>query len=282
MFRHPDIHVCLSFINDMSRNRWYRDIIKDTVADKIVFEVGTGIGLLGAYCLENGAAHYYGIDIRSSRAKITKHILDDLGYHGRHTILTGDFLSLTEQDVPQSVDILLCEQIGYQFTNDFSIRKFWKHANQILKNPFKSIPEKWSIDVKIYEGQIDGVLEEYQPAVMLDDPSLPTGFYSAVEKLDFVKPSQIIKDIVCYSPANIDQPLSFDLDLTSYKSATVVITDRVSYQDSDCLAMSYIVDWPSPTSILIPKANGRVRLQWDAIGRDSIQHKKGHWQWELL
>lgn len=278
MFRHPDVSVCLSFINDVPRNHWYRDILKKTVKDKIVFEIGTGIGLLAAYCLEFGAAHYYGIDIRSSRASITRHVLDKLGYQGKHTILTGDFLSLTSDDIPKNIDILLCEQIGCQFTNNFSIKQFWNHANQIIPTTYQTIPEKWSLDAWIYEGQIDSSLDEYQPTIMLDDPLLPTGFFSAVESTDFVKPSEVIKNVISFSPENTDQEMNFEIDLTDYKSATVVISDHISYQDSSCLSMSYIVDWPRPAKISIPIAGSRFRIQWSSKERDSTGYKKGFWK----
>lgn len=282
MFRHLEINTSRSMINDSSRNRWYRDIIKETVKDKVIFEIGTGIGLLGAYCLEYGASHYYGIDIRSSRAKIARHILDELGYQGKHTILTGDFLSLSCQDIPQSIDILLCEYTGYQFTNDFSVKKFWSHANKILKTPYQSIPEKWSVDVRIYEGLIDGDIDEYQPAIIFDDPSLPTGFHTVIENLDFVKPTKIIKDMICCYPHDADQEIMFDLDLSGYKSATIVINDRISYRDSDCLAPSYLVDWPSPSRIMIPEAGGVMRFQWDKTCRNSDKHTNGFWKWYQL
>jgi len=210
MFRSDDVNICLSFINDPTRNRWYNEILKAHVKDKIIFEVGYGVGLLAAYCLEHGAKHYYGIDIRDARRDITSNVLNYLGYQDRYTLLTGNFLDLSKNDVPKHIDILLTEQVGSQFINFFTMKRFWNHAITLFDS-YITIPDMWSIDAIVY----DGIINDSDPTLLLDDKTLPTNFYSALNNIDTNTPAEYIKNVVCITPKTSATPIEFILDLTN-------------------------------------------------------------------
>jgi hypothetical protein len=280
MIRHPEVNALLTFVNDIPRNDWYREILQNLVKDRTVFEVGTGIGLLGAYCLEFGADHYYGVDVRSARTALTRDILDRMGYQGRHSVTKADFLTLTADDVPQNIDILLCEHIGCQFMTNATMKKIWSHANQIFKTPYISVPDVWAIDVAVYEGQLDNNLSDCQPRIMLNYDSLPQGFYDAVNNTNLMKSSETFDGIVKIGPDTCDQKIEFVLDLTEYKSATVVVKDHTSYQGSPCLGISYTTDWPPPQKLLVPRAGKKFLFSWDPTARRLPEFYNGFWTWQ--
>ena len=280
MFNHTVVQECLTFLNDTPRNAWYREKLKKQVPGKVVMEIGCGAGILAAYALEFGAKKYYGIDIRSNRAHFTRDILKDLGYGERAQVWTDDFCQLTTRDLPQDIDILLCEQTGHQFQNNFTIKQFWQHANKVLNYPYNSLPDEWSIDAEIYEGLLDSQLPEYQPRVFIPDSVLPSKYYNAVRQTEFVKPSQYHASVFSICPLNSAQDISFTIDLRGYKSATVVLTDHISYGKDRCRTISATTDWPGPIKLVVPNADSIVEFIWDYELRCLPHYTKGYWRYQ--
>ena len=280
MFHHHVVDSCLTFLNDVGRNRWYRQHLAALARDRVVFEIGCGAGILAAYALESGCRHYYGVDIKADRAKFTANILDRLGYQGRHTVWCADASVMTEQDLPKGIDILLCEQTGHQMQSNFTIRQFWNNLIPMIP-AVTSIPDAWHMDAYIYDGVFDSDLPEYQPKVLLADKELPAGYLEAVGDTDFVQPRDIVQDAVTVMPGLVGRDLEFDLDLSSYDSATVVLKDHISFRGDVCPSSSALTDWPIPTRILIPKARGKFRFRWDTQKR-APKFNRGFWAWEKL
>lgn len=278
MFNHSAVQGCITFLNDIPRNTWYRDNIQKIVAGKTVMEIGCGAGLLAAYALENGAKHYYGIDIRSNRVNFTKDLLEELGYKHQSTVWTDDFCQLVAADIPGNIDILLCEQTGHQFQNNFTIQKFWQHANDILGHNYISLPNEWGIDVEVYAGEVPD--NELKPSRLLDDQSLPGGYVDFVKKSQPIKTVDVIMSALSITPAVCDQPISFVVDLRDYTSATVLISDYIAYCDHRCNSISATTDWPGPIKIVVPDAGSFVRFTWDSNLRKLPDYTKGFWTYE--
>lgn len=277
MFYHQAVHECLSWLNDIPRNIWYRDNLRDTVAGKNVMEIGCGSGLLAAYALEAGAKHYYGIDIRSNRVKFTRDLLDDLGYQGKSTVWTDDFCQLTQSDIPKDIDILLCERTGHQFQNNIMMQKFWQHANTIIGHEYTSLPDEWGICVEVYAGNLTNDSDEYQPRVFVNDSSLPSGYHEFAQRSKFVSPVFTNQRALRLTPSTSDQEIAFTLDLRAYASATVVIDDYISYQGQACRTISATTDWPGPVKITVPDAGDVVEFYWDHTLRNLPHYTKGYW-----
>lgn len=278
MFQNPIVTECLPFLNDIPRNTWYRDQIARLVPNKRVMEIGCGPGLLAAYCLEHGANQYYGIDIRSNRVRFTQDLLADLGYQGRFEIWTDDFCQLAAHDLPRDIDLLLCEQTGHQFQNNFSIKKFWQHAKEILPPGYISLPDEWGIDVEVYAGEISdrgGLM----PGIFLNDESLPRGYFQSVQGIKSVKPVFDSKSLLALTPANADKPIRFMLDLRGYQSATVVISDYVAYQSERCPYASATTFWPGPIALTVPDAGAMIEFFWDDSLRQGPAYTKGFWSY---
>jgi len=281
MFHHHVVDGCLTFLNDVGRNRWYRRHLAEVARGRVVFEIGCGAGILAAYALESGCQHYYGVDIKSDRAKFTANILDRLGYQGRHTVWCADAAAMTPQDLPQNIDILICEQTGHQMQSNFTIQQFWNNLIPMIPS-VTSLPDAWHMDAYVYDGMLDSDLPEYQPKVLLADKELPVGYLEAVSDTDFVKPRDIILDAITVTADLFDRDLEFDLDLSTYDSATVVLQDHISFRGDVCPSSSALTDWPIPTRILIPRARGRFRFRWDSEQRRAPEFNRGFWTWEKV
>ena len=277
MFNHSVIQECITFLNDIPRNTWYRDKLSQLVEGKTVMEIGCGAGVLAGYALEFGAKKYYGIDIRSNRVHFTKNLLKDLGYNNRATVWTDDFCQLTAKDVPGDIDILLCEQTGHQFQNNISISKFWQHANKIFKEKYISLPDQWCIDITVYAGQISSY-SELCPKLFIDDQNLPRGYNDFVKKTQVINP--IIKNTISIEPGNCSKDLEFELDLRNYASATVVISDYISFNGQRCNSISATTDWPGPIQIPVPMAGSIIKFYWDQDLRCVPNYTKGYWAYK--
>jgi hypothetical protein len=280
MFRHHVVNECTTYLNDPGRNRWYRDNLADLVHDRTVFEIGCGAGIMAAYALESGCRHYYGVDIKSDRARFTSSVLDRMGYQGRHTVWHADASSMTQEDLPSGVEIIICEQTGHQMQSNFTIKQFWKNLYPMIPNAV-SIPDAWRLDAHIYAGLLDSDLPEYQPCVLLDDPSLPQGYLQALETTDFVRPYEVIKDALILTPGTAHRDLEFVLDLSAYPSATVVLQNGITFRNSRCPSSSALIDWPAPVKILLPEAQGQFRFRWDTQKRQP-GFNRGFWTWEKI
>jgi hypothetical protein len=142
-----------------------------------------------------------------------------------------------------------------------------------------SIPDAWHMDAYIYDGLLDSHLSEYQPKVLLDNKDLPRGYFEAVASTDFVRPRDIVKNSLTVTAGCRD--LEFDLDLSTYHSATIVLKDHISFRGDVCPSSSALTDWPIPTQILIPDAQGKFRFRWDTQKR-APRFNRGFWVWEKL
>lgn len=281
MFNHSAVQECITFLNDIPRNVWYRDNLQKIVAGKTVLEIGCGAGILAAYALELGAKHYYGIDLRYNRVNFTNDLIKDLGYGDRATVWTANFCQFTANDIPNDIDILLCERTADQFQSNITILQFWQNANKIFSKKYISLPDEWGIDVEIYAGTISS-LSELSPRVLVNDSSLPTGYNEFVKKSQMINPVFKQDGLIRFGPDTCNQPLEFVLDLRKYASATVLINDYISYRGHRCNSISATTDWPGPIQITVPEAGALIKFYWNQDLRHGTRYTKGYWTYECL
>ncbi|APE27325.1 methyltransferase domain-containing protein [Aurantiacibacter gangjinensis] len=86
--------------------RAFREIIRpgDVVAD-----LGCGFGVLGLQAIEAGASHVFGID-QSDAIEIARETIRREGLEDRYTTIRGRTF---EVDLPEKVDVLICDHIGF-------------------------------------------------------------------------------------------------------------------------------------------------------------------------
>ena len=275
MFNGLTINECVTWLNDVPRNSWYREKIKNIVKDKVVFEIGCGSGILAAYCLEFGAKHYYGVDIRSHRAEYTKRLLDSLGYAGKHTVYSANFLEFS--GIEEKIDILLIEQTGNQYQNNFMIKQCWQHACKIFPYKHISLPDQWEVDVESYNSILTTDLLENLPSRFINDPSLPTNYFSAVQSLSMLKPTLVTQNALTINAENCDHPIEFDIHMPGAPSATFIMQDYISFRGDRCYTASAVSDWPDPIVLKQENRTEVTKFLWDTSSSLLPDFRRGYW-----
>jgi len=94
----------------------------DTVAD-----VGCGFGIFGLMALDAGASHVWGVD-RSDAIEIARETMRRNGLAGRFTCLRETSF---EAELPEKVDVVICDHVGY-FGFDYGIIRLLDDARRRL------------------------------------------------------------------------------------------------------------------------------------------------------
>ena len=109
----------------------YRDAISAVVRPgDVVADLGCGLGVLGIECLKAGAAHVYGID-RSDAIELARETVARAGLADRYTCIRGSSFRV---ELPQQVDVLICDHVGY-FGFDYGIIAMLVDARKRLLKP---------------------------------------------------------------------------------------------------------------------------------------------------
>jgi len=219
MFYKPVIKDHLLWLNDAGRNRFYQETITATCKDKICVDVGAGSGILTDYALEAGASHVYCVEIRKARANFLRE-----KYQNKNvTVIEQDFLNTKIQDA----DVFFIEQIGCQFNNNFSIKKFMSHIKK--NNPAAiTLPNRYTIKAYIF----DGIIEDH-PQMLINSKYLPVGFYDHCQTQLSINPAEIVS-VYELNKNNVEEDITFSLDLSHYKNCTIFFDDDIYFNDCRC------------------------------------------------
>lgn len=107
----------------------------------VVADLGCGIGILGFQCLSAGASKVYGID-NSQAIHIAREAAERAGFTDRYTCIAG---STFETVLPEQVDLLICDHIGY-FGFDYGIVDMLRDAaRRMLKTGGRIIPDRLAL-----------------------------------------------------------------------------------------------------------------------------------------
>ena len=249
MFYKSVIKDHLPWLNDAGRNRFYQKTITANCKNKICVDVGAGSGILTDYALEGGASHVYCIEIRKSRAKFLRE-----KYQNKNvTVIEEDFLKTKIEHA----DVFFIEQIGCQFNNDFSIKKFMSH---IKKNNTDAIilPNRYTIKAYIF----DGIIED-RPQVLIDSSYLPKVFYNHCQTQLSMTPTEILS-VYELNGDNVDKDIEFFLDLSHYKDCTIFLDDEVYFDNLKCEYENTYRDWEmKPFKIMIKNSRRTIKFKWE-------------------
>ena len=257
---HPDVITCLDFLNDVPRNAWYSRQLSRLVSGKRVFEVGCGVGILGAFCLQHGATWYGAIDVRSSRSEITDRVLRDMGYQNIE-LYSGDFLTWTNPQGHEP-DIVITERIGNEFANDLKMLKVWQHAKAVFPKCQQFLPDTWAVDVEVYDGDISSdFLACHAPHRLVSEDCLPLGYASSLQKTNMIQPRVCYQNALSIQAVAADQPPRFNIDRGSTGISTLVISDNICHGSDACVSVSALRDW-KPQRVLVPPGPAQVQVYW--------------------
>lgn len=102
-----------SIVHDHERNATYARALQHFVEPgMIVFEIGTGTGILAMLAARAGAKHVYTCEIQPEVANIARQIIKLNGFEDRITVINKDGLKVKlGQDIPERADLFVAELV---------------------------------------------------------------------------------------------------------------------------------------------------------------------------
>ena len=125
---------------DEMRNDLYRSGIGDTVAGKIVVDIGTGDQAHWAIeCIRAGAKKAYAIEQNPKAAALAQELVSKLGLADRITVLVG---RSTEINLPELADVCISEILGEIGSAEGAITTLNDAKNRLMKTGGEFLPER--------------------------------------------------------------------------------------------------------------------------------------------
>jgi type II protein arginine methyltransferase len=118
-----------AMLNDQDRNTAIEyTISKLDLAGKIVFEIGTGCGLIALLFAKYGARHVYTCEINAKMAEIARNVIGGTEHRNNITLYHSDSTSVIERGLlPQTPDIVFTETLDCGVVGE----GFWSVARDI-------------------------------------------------------------------------------------------------------------------------------------------------------
>ena len=98
-------------IHDDIRNETYARALRHFVKPgMVVYEIGTGTGILAMLAAQAGAKHVYTCEIRKDVAEAARQIIERNGYANHITVINKDALTIKlGEDIPEQADLFVAE-----------------------------------------------------------------------------------------------------------------------------------------------------------------------------
>jgi SAM-dependent methyltransferase len=138
----------LGYLATPHRLDLYRAAIKKIVRPgDYVLDAGCGTAVLGLLCLQAGAAHVYAVD-SSAALEVAREALTRSGWAPKAEFIRG---SSFQVDLPQRVDVVICDHVGY-FGFDYGLIALLADARRrFLKPGGKLIPSRLRLHIGAVE-----------------------------------------------------------------------------------------------------------------------------------
>lgn len=117
---------------DLERNDAYQKAIEQVVnKDSIVFEIGTGSGILSLMAARAGAKHVYGCELSPHLANISSVHVEKNGYKDTATIINKKSTSIKPKELEQKPNVVVAEIFDSGLLGEHAIPSF-RHAQEHL------------------------------------------------------------------------------------------------------------------------------------------------------
>jgi type I protein arginine methyltransferase len=121
----------IEYLTLPGRNALYRQAIAATLSPgDLVADLGCGVGVLGMFCLEAGAARVWGID-NSDAIHLARDVLAKAGFADRYECISG---STFRTVLPEQVDLIICDHVGF-WGFDYGIVQLMRDARRRFLKP---------------------------------------------------------------------------------------------------------------------------------------------------
>lgn len=139
---YADFDVQANMLDDTVRMQTYYQAIVNQPAlfhQKTVLDVGTGTGVLAIFAARAGAKKVYAVEASPVMAKVAQQLVLDNHLDHIITVLCG---TIEEVSIPESVDIIVSEPMGYFLINEQMLQSYLWAKQQYLKPNGLLFPEK--------------------------------------------------------------------------------------------------------------------------------------------
>lgn len=134
-----------NMMQDFVRTSTYQKAIHGNFNDfngKTVLDVGAGSGILSFFAAQAGAAKVYAVEA-SNMAQYAQQLVAANNLNERITVIAG---KIEEIDLPEKVDIIISEPMGYMLYNERMLETYL-HAKKWLKPNGKMFPSRGDLHV---------------------------------------------------------------------------------------------------------------------------------------
>ena len=141
----------LGYVSDAARLSSYKAAIAKVVTPgHSVADLGCGSGILGLLCLQAGANHVFAVDANAI-IDIARESLKQAGFSERATCIRGRSQRV---DLPQRVDVVVCDHVGY-FGFDYGVIELLEDARRRFLKPGGTIvPSRIRLNVAAVGSQV--------------------------------------------------------------------------------------------------------------------------------
>ncbi|ESO89607.1 hypothetical protein LOTGIDRAFT_164907 [Lottia gigantea] len=134
-----------NMMQDYIRTSTYQQAMLSNLSDftdKIVLDVGAGSGILSFFAVQSGAKKVYAIEA-SSMAQHCEMLVAHNNLGDKIEVITG---KVEEVDVPEKVDIIISEPMGYMLFNERMLESYL-HAKKWLKPGGRMFPTQGDLHI---------------------------------------------------------------------------------------------------------------------------------------
>lgn len=134
-----------NMMQDYIRTSTYQRAIHSNISDfqnKVVLDVGAGSGILSFFAAEAGARKVYAVEA----SNMAEHALRLINANKLDDIISVISGKIEEIELPQKVDIIISEPMGYMLYNERMLETFL-HAKKWLKDGGKMFPSRADLHV---------------------------------------------------------------------------------------------------------------------------------------
>jgi SAM-dependent methyltransferase len=135
-------------MTDRDRNTFYKDAIDLYCKDKVVLDLGAGLGLLSLMAVRAGAKKVYAVEVNPVAIKALQKLKED------ENLLNLIIIESTswDLDLPEKVDVIVHEIFGPFLLDEMCLYTL-KDVEKFLKPGGILIPEKFGFDFKFFDSE---------------------------------------------------------------------------------------------------------------------------------
>lgn len=130
---------------DQERNEFYTRALRDTCRDKVVLDIGAGLGLLSLFALREGAKKVYAVEVNPIAVDILRKLKEQENLENLIIIDKPTW----DIELEEQVDIIVHEIFGPFLLDEMCLHSI-DDVKKFLKPNGRMIPERFGFDFKFF------------------------------------------------------------------------------------------------------------------------------------